>query len=70
MGNSSSSGSTGKQVCISLRGLSHEVCVATTRAEYWRQVSQCRWNLHEPTSAWRAHDGFWGRDAATRIHTH
>ncbi|CAF1084324.1 unnamed protein product [Rotaria sp. Silwood1] len=40
MGNSSSSGSTGKQVCISLRGLSHEVCVAATRAEYWRQLVQ------------------------------
>ncbi|CAF4627680.1 unnamed protein product [Rotaria sp. Silwood2] len=40
MGNSSLSGSTGKQVCISLRGLSHEVCVAATRAEYWRQLVQ------------------------------
>ncbi|CAF1598197.1 unnamed protein product [Rotaria sp. Silwood1] len=40
MGNSSSSGSTGKQVCISLRGLSHEVCVAATQAEYWQQLVQ------------------------------
>ncbi|CAF1226952.1 unnamed protein product, partial [Rotaria sordida] len=40
LGNSSSSGSTGKQVCISLRGLSYEVCVAATRAEYWRHLVQ------------------------------
>ncbi|CAF4485882.1 unnamed protein product, partial [Rotaria sp. Silwood2] len=40
MGNSSLSGSTEKQVCISLRGLPHEVCVAATRAEYWRQLVQ------------------------------
>ncbi|CAF3915474.1 unnamed protein product [Rotaria sordida] len=40
MGSSASLGSIGKQVCISLRGLSHEVCVAATRAEYWRQLVQ------------------------------
>ena len=32
------SGSTGKQVIISLRGLSHEVCVAATQVAYWQQV--------------------------------
>jgi hypothetical protein len=32
------SGSTGKQVIIFLRGLSHEVCVAATQTSYWQQV--------------------------------
>ncbi len=30
--------STGKQVTISLRGLSHEACVGATQATYWKQV--------------------------------
>jgi hypothetical protein len=34
----SASGSTGKHVIISLRGLSHEVCVAATQTTYWQQV--------------------------------
>ncbi|CAF3903737.1 unnamed protein product [Rotaria sp. Silwood2] len=38
MASFSLSGSTGKQVFISLRGLSHEVCVAATQAEYWQQL--------------------------------
>jgi len=32
------SGSTGKQVIISLHSLSHEVCVAATQTAYWQQV--------------------------------
>ncbi|CAF3456711.1 unnamed protein product [Rotaria sp. Silwood1] len=36
----SSSGSTGKTACISLHGLSYEVCVAATQAEYWQQLKQ------------------------------
>ncbi|CAF5115787.1 unnamed protein product, partial [Rotaria sp. Silwood1] len=40
MANFSSSGSTGKTACISLHGLSHEVCVAATQAEYWQQLKQ------------------------------
>jgi hypothetical protein len=38
MANFPASGSTGKQVIISLRGLSHEVCVAATQEIYWDQV--------------------------------
>jgi hypothetical protein len=38
MANFPASGSTGKQVIISLRGLSHEVCVAATQTAYWEQV--------------------------------
>jgi hypothetical protein len=38
MANFSVSGSTGKQVVISLRGLTHEVCVAVTQVAYWQQV--------------------------------
>jgi hypothetical protein len=39
----SSSGSTGKQKIISLRGLSHEICVAVTGAAYWQQVDLNNW---------------------------
>ena len=34
------SGSTGKQIIISLHGLSHEVCVAATQVSYWQQVNR------------------------------
>jgi hypothetical protein len=35
MTNFSALDSTGKQVIISLRGYSNEVCVAATPADYW-----------------------------------
>jgi hypothetical protein len=38
MANFSALGNTGKQKVISLRGLSHEVCVAATQTAYWQQV--------------------------------
>jgi hypothetical protein len=31
--------STGKQLVIPLRGLSHEACVAITQPTYWEQVN-------------------------------
>ena len=34
------SGSTGKQVTISLHGLSHEVCVAVTQTSYLQHVNE------------------------------
>ncbi|CAF0885727.1 unnamed protein product [Rotaria sordida] len=40
MASFSISGSTGKQQFISLRGLSHEVCVAATQPEYWQQLTK------------------------------
>ncbi|CAF4879811.1 unnamed protein product [Rotaria sp. Silwood1] len=39
MASFSISGSTGKQVFISLRGLSHEICVAATQTSYWQQLT-------------------------------
>lgn len=39
MATHSISGSTGKQITISLHGLSHEVCVAVTQVSYWQQVN-------------------------------
>ncbi len=38
MASACTSCSTGQQVIISLRDLSHEVCVAATQASYWQQV--------------------------------
>ncbi len=38
MTNFSALDSTAKQVIISLRSYSHEVCVSATQADYWQQV--------------------------------
>jgi len=32
--------STGKQLIVSLRGLSHEACVAITQPTYWQQLTK------------------------------
>jgi hypothetical protein len=38
MASVSTSYSTAEKVIISLRGLSHEACVAATQESYWQQV--------------------------------
>ncbi|CAF3390409.1 unnamed protein product [Rotaria socialis] len=40
MANTALLASTRKQTFISLRGLSHEVCVAATQVEYWQQLTK------------------------------